>query len=199
MLFPLTGRGLENAKFAFGQMYSCLTTTDLAALSSELGGRVNTGICRMYLVADWVWLMEWGVDNGCEMEANEAVKDSGRKRIIGLRLTADEYGELEKSWKNSTVRKLSEFVRRVLFGKRITVYSRSKSLDELVEELVVLRRELHAIGVNFNQAVHRLNLTDHMAQRQIWAERFERDRDRFFALFEEVKLKINSVSGQWLQ
>jgi len=133
------------------------------------------------------------------MEAKERVKDKGRKRIIGLRLTGDEYGELEKSWKNSTVKKLSEFVRRVLFGKKITVYSRNKSLDELVAELVLLKRELHAVGVNFNQAVHRLNMTDHSPQMQAWVERFMRDRDAYFLLFEEVKLKINSVSEQWLQ
>jgi hypothetical protein len=133
------------------------------------------------------------------MEQKDNVVIAGRKRIIGLRLTAEEYGELEKSWKNSTVKKLSEFVRRVLFGKRITVYSRNQSLDELVAELVFLKRELHAIGVNFNQAVHRLNMTDHSPQMQVWVERFGRDRDRYFALFEEVKLKINSVSAQWLQ
>ncbi|QEC65628.1 plasmid mobilization relaxosome protein MobC [Mucilaginibacter ginsenosidivorans] len=133
------------------------------------------------------------------MEANETAKGKGRTRIIGLRLTSDEYGELEKSWKNSTVKKLSEFVRGALFGRKITVYSRNKSLDELVAELVLLRRELHAIGVNFNQAVHRLNRSDHSPQMQVWVERFGRDRDAYFALFEEVKLKINSVSEQWLQ
>jgi hypothetical protein len=126
-------------------------------------------------------------------------KDTGRKRIIGLRLTGDEYRELEKSWKKSTVKKLSEFVRRILFGKRITVWSRNQSLDELIAELVVLKRELHAIGVNFNQAVHRLNMLDHSPQMEAWVARFGRDRDSYFRLFEEVKLKINSVSEQWLQ
>jgi len=133
------------------------------------------------------------------MEAEKMVNDTGRRRIIGLRLTGLEYAELEKSWKNSTVKKLSEFVRRVIFGRKITVYSRNKSLDELVAELVVLKRELHAIGVNFNQAVRRLNMTDHSPQMQAWVERFGRDRDAYLALFEEVKSKINSVSEQWLQ
>ncbi|MES2378470.1 MAG: plasmid mobilization relaxosome protein MobC [Bacteroidota bacterium] len=126
-------------------------------------------------------------------------KDTGRKRIIGLRLTGDEFGELEKNWQQSTVKKLSEYVRRILFGKRITVYSRSKSLDEFVAELVVLKRELNAIGVNFNQAVHRLNMLDHSSQMQVWVERFFRDRDRFFEVVNEVQGKINSVSEQWLQ
>ncbi|PTQ99190.1 hypothetical protein C8P68_1025 [Mucilaginibacter yixingensis] len=126
-------------------------------------------------------------------------KKTGRYRIIGLRLNAAEFEKLETGWKNSTISKLSEYVRRVLFGKRITVYSRNKSLDELVAELVVLRRELNAIGVNFNQAVHRLHMLDHAPQMQVWVERFGRDRDRYFELFGEVVLKVNSISEQWLQ
>lgn len=133
------------------------------------------------------------------MSEVDKVVESGRKRIIALRLTVDEYSGLEKNWKGSTVAKLSEYVRRVLFGKRITVYARSKSLDDLIAELVILKRELHAIGVNFNQAVHRLNITDHSPQMRGWLERFEHDRDRYFALFEELRLKINSISEQWLQ
>jgi hypothetical protein len=126
-------------------------------------------------------------------------KDLGRKRIIGLRLNKDEFDKLEEGWKQSTLKKLSEYVRRVLFGKRITVYSRSRSLDELVAELVVLKKELNAIGVNFNQAVHRLNMLDHSPQMQAWVERFGRDRDRFFVTVDEVRDKINSISEQWLQ
>ncbi|TWR26761.1 plasmid mobilization relaxosome protein MobC [Mucilaginibacter achroorhodeus] len=132
----------------------------------------------------------------CERDKYSA---AGRKRIIGLRLTEDEFSELEKSWKGSTIRKLSEFVRRLLFGKRITVYKRNRSADELLEELIILRRELHAIGVNFNQAVHRLNRTDHSQHMQAWLEQFNSDRDRYFELFGAVRSKINSISAQWLQ
>jgi len=124
---------------------------------------------------------------------------TSRKKRLTLRFTDDEYAKLAGNWKNSTVRKLSDFVRRLIFGRKVTVYTRNKSLDELLEQLALLRRELKAIGVNFNQAVHRLNMTDHSPQMQAWVERFGRDRDRYFALFEEVCSKINSVSEQWLQ
>ena len=126
-------------------------------------------------------------------------KETGRKRIIGLRLTGDEFGILEKSWKKSTVKKLSEYVRRVLFGKAVTVYTRNQSLDDLMAELILLRKELNAIGVNFNQAVHRLHTLDHLPQMQRWLKRFEADRDKFFLQVEEVKMKINSIAEQWLQ
>jgi len=119
--------------------------------------------------------------------------------MVGLRLTGDEYGVLEKNWKKSTIRKLSEYVRRVLFGKQVTVYTRNQSLDELIAELIVLRKELNAIGVNFNQAVHRLHTLDHLPQMQRWLAGFERDRNSFFLKVEEIKTKVNSISEQWLQ
>lgn len=126
-------------------------------------------------------------------------KKSGRVRLIGLRLTGDEYDILEGRWKKSTVLKLSEYVRRVLFGKKFTVYNRNQSLDDLMGEMILLRKELNAIGVNFNQAVHRLHTLDHLPQMQGWLQRFERDKDMFFRKADEIRLKINSISVQWLQ
>jgi hypothetical protein len=126
-------------------------------------------------------------------------KDKGRKRIIGLRLTADEYTELEKNWKRSTVRKLSEYVRRLLFGRSFTAFTRDKSKDELLEEMALLRRELNAIGVNFNQAVHRLNMLDHSPQMQEWVRRFERDKERFFVAVESIQSRLKLLSSAWLQ
>lgn len=124
---------------------------------------------------------------------------SARKRIIGLRLTADEYTQVEKSWKNSTIKKLSEYVRRILFGKPVTVYTRDQSLDELVAELVLLRKELNAIGVNFNQAVHRLNTMDHVPQFQGWLAGFNRDKTVLFGKLDEIKVKMDLIADQWLQ
>jgi hypothetical protein len=126
-------------------------------------------------------------------------KKSGRVRLIGLRLTIDEYTLLESLWKKSTVVKLSEYVRRIMFGKTITVYNRNQSLDDFMAELILLRKELNAIGVNFNQAVHRLHTLDHMPQMQGWLQRFDRDKDVFFSKADEIRLKINSISAQWLQ
>lgn len=126
-------------------------------------------------------------------------QNNGRKRIIGLRLTVDEYADLEQRWKKSTVRKLSEYVRRMLFGKSLTVYTRNQSLDDLQAEMVLLRRELNAIGVNFNQAVHRLNMLDHSPQMQAWLQRFESDRERYFSAVESIQARMKMINSAWLQ
>ncbi|MDN3548794.1 plasmid mobilization protein [Mucilaginibacter aquaedulcis] len=126
-------------------------------------------------------------------------KDKGRKRIVGLRLTAGEYGELEKNWKRSTIRKLSEYVRRLLFGQSFTVFTRDQSKDELLAEMALLRRELNAIGVNFNQAVHRLNMLDHSPQMREWVRRFEHDKERYFVAVESIQARLKMMSSAWLR
>jgi hypothetical protein len=67
-------------------------------------------------------------------------------RIIGLRLSPKEYEQIEKQFSNSTARKMSDYVRHVLFDKPITVYQRNKSLDDFMAEMILLRNELNRIG-----------------------------------------------------
>jgi hypothetical protein len=126
-------------------------------------------------------------------------KKTGRVRIIGLRLTGDEFEVLESRWKKSTVRKLSEFVRRVLFGKVITVKTRNASLDEFMAELVLLKKELNAIGVNFNQATHRLHTLDYLPQMQGWLAGWDRDKAHLFGQLEAIKKRLYQIEEQWLQ
>jgi hypothetical protein len=125
--------------------------------------------------------------------------NTNRNRIIGLRLTMTEFGEVEKKWKASNCRKLSDYVRRLIFGKPLVSSYRNKSLDELMAELMLLRKELNAIGKNFNQAVHRLHTLDHLPQMKLWLERFERDKNVLFDKMEEINNTIQKMGKQWLQ
>ena len=76
-------------------------------------------------------------------------ENSLRTRIIGLRLTIKEYQLIENQFKNSTAKKMRDYVRHVLFNKPITAYQRNKSLDNFMKEIISLRNELNGIGNNF--------------------------------------------------
>jgi len=125
--------------------------------------------------------------------------NTNRNRIIGLRLTMTEFGDVEKKWKASNCRKLSDYVRRLIFGKPLVSSYRNKSLDELMTELMLLRKELNAIGNNFNQAVHRLHTLDHLPQMKLWLERFEQDKIILFDKMDEINNTIQKMGKQWLQ
>lgn len=122
-----------------------------------------------------------------------------RTRIVAFMLLPDEYAKLETTWKKTTVRTLSEYLRRLIFNKPITRYVRNQSLDDFMAEMVLLRKELNAIGLNLNQAVQRLHTLDNLPQIQRWLHDFRRDKNGLFEKIEEIRLKINSISDRWLQ
>jgi hypothetical protein len=63
---------------------------------------------------------------------------------------------------------MSEYIRSVLLEKPITVNYRDKSMDEMLEELSLLRKELNAIGNNLNQAVRQINSAHGNADSRLW-------------------------------
>lgn len=96
-----------------------------------------------------------------------AVKEEKRSKWIKIRLTPSEQKMLERKYKKTTSRCLSEFARALLMGKPVTLLSRDKSMDEVLEQLLLLRRELNAVGNNLNQAVRNINsahgsVSDHL-------------------------------------
>ena len=126
-------------------------------------------------------------------------KNSNRTRIIGLRLTFDEYRKIEKKWKASTCRKLSEYVRRSLFEKPIVTTYRNSSQDDLMAELTRLRSELNAVGNNFNQAVKKLHTLSQIAEFKSWLIAYEVEKNILSNKVDEVRINVKKIMEIWLQ
>lgn len=125
--------------------------------------------------------------------------DKNRTKRITLRLTAREYTRIEIKCKSSTCRKLSEYIRLVLFNKPVTVLERNQSLDELMEELIKIRTELNGIGNNFNQTVKKLYTLSQISEFRIWIQQQEQQKELLFGKIEQVKKMISKLADQWLQ
>jgi hypothetical protein len=126
-------------------------------------------------------------------------ENSLRNRIIGLRLTGKEYKQIEKQLQNSTAKKISDYVRYVLFDKPITVYQRKQSLDDFMTEMIKLRSELNNIGNNFNQAVKKLHTLQQIAEFKSWIITYELEKKILFNKVDEIKNRINKIADEWLQ
>lgn len=126
-------------------------------------------------------------------------KNSNRCRIIGLWLSLKEYEQIEQRCKNSTAKKLSEFVRMVLFNKPITVYQRNKSLDDFMAEMMLLRNELNSVGNNLNQAVKKLHTLQQIPDFKNWIISYETEKQTLFIKVDEIKNRINKIADEWLQ
>lgn len=126
-------------------------------------------------------------------------ENSNRTRIIGLRLTPEEYTKIERKWKASTCRKLSDYIRNHLFDKPIVTTYRNQSLDDFMEEMIVIRNELNAIGNNINQAVKKLHTLQHIPEFRNWIISHDLDKKILFNKVEEIKKHIQKITDKWLQ
>jgi hypothetical protein len=121
-------------------------------------------------------------ENDYVMKRNKSQKT----KWLHLRISQEEYDKLQIDLKGTTCRKLSEYVRDIVFNRPITVFFRSKSADEFLQVAVGLKNELNAAGKNFNQAVKRLHEVYHQST---WRD----DLNFFEATQFSLNQKINEI------
>ncbi|MFH6965239.1 plasmid mobilization protein [Flavobacterium plurextorum] len=126
-------------------------------------------------------------------------ENSNRIRIVGLRLTPLEYAELEKRFRSSTCRKLSDHIRRHLFNKPIVTTYRNASFDDYIEETMTLNSELNSIGSNVNQIAKKMNSLKMISELKNQLIDFEIEKLKLFVKMEEIKIHSQKFSEQWLQ
>jgi hypothetical protein len=122
-----------------------------------------------------------------------------RKGWLTVRLNEDEEKKLNKFFSRTTSGSLSEYARDVLLKEPVHVIYRNKSADEFLAEMILLKKELNAIGNNFNQAVHKLHTLDHIPEIKAWAILNEASKKNFMKKMDEIKEKVNQIYQQWSQ
>ncbi|WP_347349829.1 plasmid mobilization relaxosome protein MobC [Flavobacterium sp. CSZ] len=126
-------------------------------------------------------------------------ENKNRTRWLHLRLTSSEYETLQKQFKKSTCRKLSDYARKNLLQKPVVLKYRNESLDELMHELIILRKDLNGIGNNFNQAVKKLHTLVQISEFKHWIMVYEIEKKVLFNSINQVKKHIENLSKKWLQ
>jgi hypothetical protein len=114
---------------------------------------------------------------------------------LHIRLKEEDYKKINNKFSGSTCRKLSEYARRVLLDKVVTVNQRNQSLDDFMTEMIKLRNELNAIGNNFNQSVKKLHTLNEFSEFKTWLILNENNHKILLQKVEEIKSNFR----QWLQ
>ena len=95
-----------------------------------------------------------------------------RTKWVHLRLTPSEHRQLQSKYKRTTCRKLSNYLRAVIFDKAVITKYRNTSIDDALAEISVLNKELNAIGTNINQMAKRMH-TIQLPEMRSWLSQFE--------------------------
>ncbi len=122
-----------------------------------------------------------------------------RKKMVVVRMNSSEFEQLEKLCKQSTERSISNYLREVALKKPVMVKYRNQSADDFLKEMLDLKKELNAVGNNFNQAVHKLHILDKIPEFRSWVNNYDGLKQALVNKVEEIKLRMNQLYEQWLQ
>lgn len=126
-------------------------------------------------------------------------ENNNRKKRIYVRLTDKEFSTLENRLKATTCNKLSDYVRRCLFDKPITIITRDAATDDLIVKMSQLNYEMNAIGSNFNQLVKKINTSFQTTSFSNALSLVTMQRDAIEKKLEEVKNELQKVAEKWLR
>ena len=126
-------------------------------------------------------------------------ENPNRSRIIGIRVTPQEYAEINSRFKATTSRKLSDYLRHVLLNGSVTIRTRDQSLDDFMALLIDLRKEFNAAGNNLNQSVKKLHSFRDNKELLPWIIAHEVHVKAVFKNTDEIKGRINQFADVWLR
>jgi hypothetical protein len=118
---------------------------------------------------------------------------------IRTRVDDKVYKRLEDLLASSNCRSIGQLVRKILSNQRITVYYKDKSLEAPVQELIQIRNELRAIGVNINQITHHFHMAETNNQKMFHALKVG---ESYREVGEKVNVLVQMVARlgeKWLQ
>lgn len=122
-----------------------------------------------------------------------------KTKCLHVRLSTAEYQLLQGNFKKTTCRKLSEYVRSILFQRPVIKGYRDRSLDDFMAEMMRLRTELNHLGNNFNQAVKKLHTANIDADYRNWLRAFEIEKHTLHNKIEQINGNIQKFAERWLQ
>lgn len=99
------------------------------------------------------------------------------KRFVSVRLSEEDFKEVYRQCENSTCRSLTEYVKKVLTKKPVTVKVRNQSQDDLLQTMIGIKNRLD----------------------QIAARAEELDSAALLREIAEIKLLTHQISEKWLQ
>lgn len=121
-----------------------------------------------------------------------------RKIFVKIRMNESEVQQLKKFQQQSTEKTVSNYVRKVALQKPVIIKYRNQTADEFLKEMISLKKELNAIGNNFNQVVHKLHILDTIPEFRFWIKFYQGLQRSVAEKVQDINSKVNQLYEQWL-
>lgn len=158
-----------------------------------------TAVCKMYKRYTFGFFSHsLGTRSWCRL--NEIVMKEKEHKIrdhwVNVRMTQKEFQQLEANRKKSTCRTNSDYLRQIATNQPVKILTRDASLDAFTAEIIFLRKELNALGQNFNQAVRKLHTLKMVPEFRSWIILYEKTRVDIVTHTESICSAILQNKGQ---
>jgi hypothetical protein len=121
-----------------------------------------------------------------------------RDIVFKLRLNRSEKNQLLTLQQKTTEKDLSAYVRKVSLNDPVMIKYRNASADESLQCMLQLKKELNAIGNNFNQAVKKLHTLDKIPEFRFWIQHHETLHKSLTEKIEEIRITMIKIQETWL-
>ena|SRR5215217_3960248 len=125
--------------------------------------------------------------------------NNNRSHWLHVRLTAAESKQINLAFKGTTETKKSEYIRKIILQKPMIAGVRDQSLQDILTELMQLRKDFNGIANNFNQAVKRLHVLKEYALISQYLVSFRLHEKQLLKSVEEMRSFINKTQAKWLR
>lgn len=122
-----------------------------------------------------------------------------RNKMIVVRMNDTEYKAFSGLQKKTTEKYASNYIRKLLLQQPVILVHRNQSADDFLKEMALLRKELNAIGNNFNQAVKKLHMLDKIPEFRQWLQQTTSLQQALQQKTEEIKIHIAGAYELWSQ
>jgi acetolactate synthase small subunit len=118
---------------------------------------------------------------------------------IIIRVTESLFNKLEKLRKESGVLSIADVCRKILLNQKIKLFTYDATMNPVMEELALIRKELKAIGININQITRHFNADKVETHKGFYTLKVADQYKKVDERVETLLMIISKLADKWLQ
>jgi hypothetical protein len=120
-------------------------------------------------------------------------------RNLIVRITEATWKKLDKLQQDSDCPTIAEVARRILTSRQIKLLHKDVSMNPVMEELALVRKELKAIGININQFARSFNQDKGGTHKAFYLLKAESEYQLVGEKVDQLLGLISQLADKWLQ